>query len=201
MSSAHPLEAEVLDDLAALRASTRGDLRPTSVPLLVFGLLLLVAAALPAATFSLPWSAYWLVAGPLGFALIAARYRRTERDVGVGDLSRHYGVGAIGAAVVVAMVFSVLLLIVSPLAGAGVALMVVSRVTRDGWVAAAGVALLVLGLLEPWFILSNRVFDAAQLFGTPDASETIFRYSRNIVVAAIAAGLLGMGAAARRQGR
>lgn len=41
-------------------------------------------------------------------------------------------------------------------------------------VAAAGVALLVLGILEPWHILSNRVWNVAQIFGDPDGSETIF---------------------------
>lgn len=201
MSSAQPVESEVLDDLAALRAATRSDVRPTSVPLLVFGALLLISAALPDAGFDLWWSAYWVVAGPLAFALIAWRYRKTEADVGVGDLSRQYSVGAIGTAVLIAMVFSVFLLIVSPLAGAGVSLVVVSRVVRDRWVMAAGFALFLLGLLEPWFILSNRVFEVAELFGDFDGSETVFRYSRTIVVAVIAAGLLGAGAVARRQGR
>lgn len=201
MSSAQPIESEVLDDLAALRASTRSDVRPTSVPLFVFGALLLVAAALPDAGFDLPWAAYWLVAGPLGFGLIAWRYRRTEGEVGVGDLSRPYRVGAIGAAVLIGMVFSVFLLLVAPLAGAGVSLIVVSRVARDRWVMAAGLTLLLLGLLEPWFILSNRVIEVAEVFGDFDGSETIFRYSRNIVVAVVAGGLLGTGGVARRQRR
>lgn len=201
MSSAESAEPGVLDDLEALRASTRVDLRPTSVPLIVFGLLLLLAAMLPEATFELPWSAYWAVAGPLGFAFVAYWYRRIEREVGIGDLSRHYAAGAIGTALLIAMAASVFIFFVSPLAGAGVSLLVVARASRGRWIGAVGGVLLVLGLLEPWFILSNRVFEIAQLFGHPDGSEAIFRYSRNVIAGVIAAGVLAAGIIARLQGR
>ena len=197
MTSAQPAAAEILDDLAALRAATRAQLQPTSLPLLVFGVLLLLAAGLPSATFDFPWSAYWLLAAPAGFALIAARYRRIEGDVGLGDRSRHYRLAAVGAAVIAFMIASLLIFLVSPLAGAGVALYAVARATRDGALKVAAAVLILFGLLEPWFILSNRVFEVAGMFGDPDGSEPIFRYSRNIVTAVIALGLLTAGLVAR----
>lgn len=201
MTSAQPAAAEILEDLEALRAATRAQLQPTSLPLLVFGGLLLVAAALPSATFDFPWSAYWLIAAPAGFAIIAARYRRIEAEVGVGNRSRHYRLAAVGAAVIVFMIASLLIFLVSPLAGAGVALYAVARATRDGALTVAAAVLVLFGLLEPWFILSNRVYEVGQLLGDPDGSEMIFRYSRNIVTAVVGLGMVGAGLVARRHRR
>ena len=201
MTSAQPAAAELLHDLDALRASTRAQLQPTSLPLLVFGGLLLIAAALPSATFDFPWSAYWLVAAPGAFAFIAARYRRIEGEVGVGDRSRHYRLAAVGAVVIGFMIASLLIFLVSPLAGAGVALFAVARATRDRGLTVAAAVLVVFGLLEPWFILSNRVYEVGKLVGDPDGSERIFRYSRNIVTAVVALGIIAAGTIARRRGR
>lgn len=201
MTSAQPAAAELLDDLDALRNATRAKLQPTSLPLIVFGTLLLVAAALPSATFDFPWSAYWLAAAPTGFAIIGARYRRIEGEVGVGDRSRHYRLAAVGAAVVGFMIASLLIFIVSPLAGAGVALFAIARATHDGGLTVAAAVLVLFGLLEPWFILSNRVYEVGQLLGNPDGSEPIFRYSRNIVTAVIGLGMVAAGLVARRRRR
>ena len=140
-------------------------------------------------------------AQPAAFAIIAARYRRIEAEVGVGDRSRHYRLAAVGTAVVAFMIASLLIFLVSPLAGAGVALYAVARATRDRGLTVAAAVLVLFGLLEPWFILSNRVYEVGQLFGDPDGSEPIYRYSRNIVTAVIGLGMVIAGLVARLRHR
>lgn len=179
VTSAH----EVLDGLNGLRSRVDADRRSTSFPLVVFGLVTLGAALLPAPTHGMA-PVYWLLAAPIAFTLLWSMYRRRETTVGVGTPARSYGHVAIGFAVISVLVPGLLMIFGAAAAAAGLALAIFGLRQRNRVVAATGLVFGVVVGLEHWSVLTNRVH---ALF----AGSTT--WADNAVMAALGLGLLAIG--------
>jgi hypothetical protein len=156
-----------LDELADVRRKVRADRRPASVPLLVLGAAMMVLVAVKWAvwvTETSEWWAdlYWAVAAPIVFTTIARWYRAVEREVGVRTeraLFRKLALGAVVALVLFPVFVAIPLGL--PYGILGLALLVVAWRLRSGFLAVGALTLGVGGVLETFFVLSNRVHDVA----------------------------------------
>jgi hypothetical protein len=152
----------LLADAERLRRRARGDRHASSVPLLIFGALTVVGAllALPALW---PWGDwYWLLAGPAGFLAVGWWYRRQQARSGIGEGRGSYAV----AGVCTLLVFVLLpLLWIAPLPVVAAGLLVVAVLQRNRYLAAWAAVLGLLGGLERFYVLSNRLYDLAQWLG------------------------------------
>jgi hypothetical protein len=86
---------DMLAETEHLRARARADSHPSSVPLIVFGLLTLVGAphVEAAPLTSLGWL-YWIIAPPAGCLAIMWWYRRHRARTGVGSSQISYLIAA-----------------------------------------------------------------------------------------------------------
>lgn len=75
--------AQTLGELDRLRLQTRRRLEGLSFPLVLFGGLSLVAAALSAAVGEEAQGLFWMLAGPAGGIAVSLHYRRRELDLGI----------------------------------------------------------------------------------------------------------------------
>jgi hypothetical protein len=154
----------LLDDTRRLRRRARADRHPSSVPLLVFAYLTLLGAPLAIARLWPLGQYYWVLAGPAGFLIIGWWYRRQEVRRGVGQGRGSYTLA--GVSVLLALVL-VPFLWFSPLPAVAAGLVAVAVLQRNAylafWVAVFGV----LGTLEQFFVLSNRLGGAAGDLGQP----------------------------------
>lgn len=87
--------AELLGDLGDLRRSTRRSLGAPWYPLLIFGGLTVLSAALVAQVGIGALGAFWLLAGPCGLLAIRRHYRTRERRRGVTGDRRSWAVGIV----------------------------------------------------------------------------------------------------------
>lgn len=141
----------VLDDLQKLRARARRDRRSTSVPLLTFGVLTLLAVAMPdAAVYGVAGSFYWVVAGPVGFGFLAWWYQRHEARSGVGSRARPYLVIAVVLAVAFLLFMGLALLFGGALAAIALGLLGIAAAHRNALLGAAAVVFGTVGVAE-WF--------------------------------------------------
>jgi hypothetical protein len=191
----------LLRDAERLRRRARGDRHASSVPLLIFGAITVIGAplGLPALW---PWGGwFWLLAGPAGFLATGWWYRRQQARSGIGEGRGSYT--AAGVSTLLAFVLLPLVLI-APLPVVAAGLLVVAALQRNRYLAAWALVLGLLGGLEHFFVLSNRLYDLAEWLGW-------FRESRDygpldelgppIVFAALGGLLLAAGLLALRRER
>jgi hypothetical protein len=168
------------------------------VPLLVFGALV----ALSALVVNDGWwwrLGYWVIAGPVGFLLIALVYHRRRLQVGVGAGQGSYAMA--GLLVLVAFVL-VLPLSLASVPTIAAALLVLAVRQRNAFLAVCAVCLGVVGGLEAFDVFDNLLFRAADHLGWFRSEDGYFNGASAIVYGL--AGLLllsaGLAALARERG-
>jgi hypothetical protein len=152
----------LLRDAERLRRRAHGDRHASSVPLLIFGAITVIDAplALPALW---PWGdLFWLLAGPAGFLATGWWYRRQQARSGIGEGRGSYTVA--GASTLLAFVLLPLVWI-APLPVVAAGLLVVAALQRNRYLAAWAAVFGLLGGLEHFFVLSNRLYDLAGWLG------------------------------------
>jgi hypothetical protein len=157
-----PAARALLDDTERLRRRARADRHPSSVPLLVFACLTLFGAPLAVAQLWPLGQYYWAIAGPVGFVLIGWWYRRRQVRSGVGQGRGSYTVA--GVAMVLALVL-VPFLWIAPLPAVAAGLVAIAILQRNAYLASWAAAFGVLGTLEQFLVLSNRLYDLAEWRG------------------------------------
>jgi hypothetical protein len=191
----------LLRDAERLRRRARADRHASSVPLLIFGALTVISAplALPAMW---PWGdEFWLLAGPAGLLAISWWCRRQQARSGVGAGRGSWTVA--GISVLLAFVV-VPLVSIAPLPVVAAGLLVVAALQRNRYLAAWAVVLGVLGGLERFFVLSNRLYDLAEWLGwsrEPGGYWLLDDLTQPIVFAALGGLLLAAGLVALRRER
>jgi hypothetical protein len=191
----------LLRDTERLRRRTRGDRHASSVPLLIFGTLTLISAllALPALW---PWGdLFWLLAGPAGFLATGWWYRRQQARSGVGEGRGSWTVA--GVSTLLAFVLLPLVWI-APLPVVAAGLLVLAALQRNRYLAASAAVLGLLGGLEHFFVLSNRLYDLAQWLGwfpEPRDYGLLDDLGPPVVFAALGGLLLAAGLVALRRER
>jgi hypothetical protein len=151
---------DVLAETEHLRARARADSHPSSVPLLVFGLLALVGA--PLADEPVPiglGSLYWTLAAPAGCLAIAWWYRRHRARTGVGGQQTSYLIAA--PALLVALFLIPLWLYQVPMIA--VALLVIA-IRQQNWYLSAWAAVFgIAGFVLPFYLPMDPVAGFALL--------------------------------------
>lgn len=162
--------ARTLGDLDALRIQTRRRLEGVSYPLVLFGGLSLIAAAMSAVAGEDAQAPFWLFAGPGGGIAVSLHYRRREVELGLARAAWPYVATAV-ALMVGAFVLGALEQPwrVGPWLAIGVGYLVFGWLERSAAVAAMALALAALAVvvgaegLEPVTVLLNGVYGAAFL--------------------------------------
>jgi len=151
----------LLRDAERLRRRARGDRHASSVPLLIFGALTVISA--PLALFLWPVGGWlWLLAGPAGFLATGWWYRRQQTRSGIGEGRGSYtvaGVSTLLAFVLLPVVW------IAPLPVVAAGLLAVAALQRNRYLAAWATVLGLLGGLEHFLVLSNRLYDLAEWLG------------------------------------
>jgi len=187
----------LLDDMRHVKQQARGDRRATSVPLLVFGALAALDAALQLIMHSRTNASLVLLA-PAGFAAIALYYRRHEIAVGVGSWTRSYAIAAVATVAVFLLTVSIFLLFGFYVA-AGIGLLAIAVRQRNLYLGVWAGIYGVVGALEGLSLISNRLYTAADAFGLFRARQGYFSWSHSAVYGALGLMLIGAGLYARRQ--
>ena len=191
----------LLRDAELLRRRARGDRHASSVPLLIFGALTVVSAPLAFPALGLWGELFWLLAGPAGFLATGWWYRRQQARSGIGEGRGSYtvaGVSTLLAFVLVPLVW------IAPLPVVAAGLLVVAALQRNRYLAAWATVLGLLGGLERFFVLSNRLYDLAGWFGwlrEPRDHGLLDDLGQPIVYAALGGLLLAAGLVALRRER
>lgn len=184
---------DLLQEVEGVRRRARADRRATSLPLLVFGSLTLVGALLQ--TLTAPYPNYGLVfLGPIGFALVALCYRRREIRTGVGRPARSYLV----AAVVTLLFVPSFVLLGSPVLS-GLGLLGIAAWQRDRYLGLWAVVCGVVGGLEAFAVLSNRLYDVSDALGFHSDTSGYFSWSSSLVFGMLGLALVLAGLHARRR--
>ncbi|MYS25057.1 hypothetical protein GA0115240_173032 [Streptomyces sp. DvalAA-14] len=152
---------DALTALARIRTAARGDLRLSSVPLLVFGALALGSAPF-AGDLSLVSLLYWSIAGPVGFLLAAWWYRQRRLRVGVGSGHSPYARAALAVLAAFALVLPLMAVQLPTICLVLVALAVRQR---NLYLGAFAVAFGVIGGLEAFAVFDNLMYRAANALG------------------------------------
>lgn len=186
----------LLEELEEVRLRTRNDRRGASLPLLTFGVLAAVDAAVRA------WvdpadGLYWLAAAPAGLAFAGWRLRRREAAVGVGTGSESYTRSGL-ALLVVLLLVPVLLLFGAPLALAGVALGVIGLRRQHVRLVAWGLVIGCVGVLDGFRFLENRLYEVSDRLGLFEATNGYFDAAPAVVALTTSAVLVAAGLVARR---
>lgn len=191
----------LLRDADRLRRRARGDRHASSVPLLLFGALTVISGPLVLPAPGSWGDLFWLLAGPAGFLAIGWWYRRQQARSGVGAGRGSYtvaGVSTLLAFVLVPLVW------IAPLPVVATGLLVVAALQRNGYLAAWAIFLGLLGGLERFYVLSNRLYDLAGWFGwfrEPRDYGLLDDLGQPIVFAALGGLLLAAGLVALRRER
>jgi hypothetical protein len=188
--------SEVLDEVGAVQRRVRGDRRATSVPLIVFGAITLIAAVIEP---MLDWAGtltLFLLA-PIGFVSVALIYRRRQIAFGVGGRERAYTVAAISTL----LLLPILGLALGSYALIGLALVIIATLQRN---LRLGIWALVFGLvggLEHLFLISNRLYSLADTLGINRSKDGYFSWSSSLVFGILALALIVGGLLARHAER
>jgi hypothetical protein len=178
--------------MSAVQRRVRGDRRATSVPLIVFGLLTVMAEV---SSRLVNWAAVLalFLLAPLGFLLVVLIFRRREISLGVGARHRGYLV----AALITLLVLPVLGLLLGEYAFIGCALLVIAALQRNLQLAIWAVAFGVIGGLERFYFFSNRLYSLADAMGFHRSSDGYFSWGSALVYGALGVALIGGGLFAR----
>jgi hypothetical protein len=173
----------LLDDTERLRRRARADRHPSSVPLLVFAYLTLLGAPLAVGRLWPLGQYYWVLAGPVGFLVIGWWYRRQQVRDGVGPGRGSYTVA--GVSVLLALVL-IPLLWFFPLPTVAAGLVAMAVLQRNLYLAFWAVIFGVIGTLEQFFVLSNRLGGLV----TADLGQAVVYGALGVVL--LAAGLVAL---------
>jgi len=153
---------EVLDEVGRLQKLARANRRPSSVPLFIFGALATLSAAFELSDLSYWKLIYWLFAGPTGFLLCAAWYKRQLVTTGVGPGRGSY----MTTGVVLLFSFAIVIpLWVIALPTIGFALLVIAVRQRNTYLAICAILFGVSGFLVSVFTFDNLLYRLADNFG------------------------------------
>ena len=186
--------AAALETANQLQRLAWADRRPSSVPLIVFGSLVVLYGALQDGYGFSPGFLYWLIAGPAGFLICAAWYRRRQEVTGVGPGRGSYL--KTGAVLFVAFAFVIPLSIVA-MPTIGLALFIIAVLQRNTYLAVCAVFFGVLGFLSSIFTFDNLLYRLAYHLGYFRASYGYFTGASTIVyvvwgVLMVVAGLIAL---------
>jgi hypothetical protein len=144
----------LLQDTERLRRRARADRHPSSVPLLVFAYLTLFGAPLAMSRLWPLGQYYWVLAGPVGFLVVGWWYRRQQVRAGVGPGRGSYTLA--GVWVLLALVLLPVLWL-SPYPAVAAGLLTIAVLQRNLWLGFWAVIFGVVGTLEQFFVISNRL--------------------------------------------
>jgi intracellular septation protein A len=173
---------EMLGDVGAVQRRAKGDRRATSVPLIVFGSITLIAAVIEPMVDWAGTLALFLLA-PVGFLSVALIYRRREIAFGLGGRERAYTVAAISTL----LLLSILGLALGSYALVGIALIVIAMLQRNLQLAIWALVFGVVGGLEHLSLISNRLYSLADSLGIYRSNDGYFSWSSSLVF-----GILGL---------
>lgn len=175
---------ETVTEVERLKKLAWADRRASSVPLFVFGGLMIVSAPLNLNGLS-PWRFfYWLMAGPAAFLIVAACYRRRLVRTGVGAGRGSYV--ATGVVLLVAFLLVIPLWIIT-LPTIGFALLLIAVKQHNLYLAICAIFFGVMGGLEQIFVFDNMLYRIANRVGMFHSSYGYFSGASTIVY-----GVLGM---------
>lgn len=173
---------EVLGDVRVVQRRVRGDRRATSVPLIVFGTITLIAAVIEPMVNWAGTLALFLLA-PVGFLSVALIYRRREIAFGLGGRQRAYKVAAISTL----LLLPILGLALGSYALIGLALVIIAMLQRNLQLGIWALVFGVVGGLEHLFLISNRLYSLADVLGINRSNDGYFFWSSSLVF-----GILGL---------
>ena len=173
---------EMLGDAGAVQRRVRGDRRATSVPLIVFGSITLIAAVIEPIVHWAGTLALFLLA-PVGFLSVALIYRRREIALGLGGRDRAYTVAAISTL----LLLPILGLALGSYALVGIALIVIAMLQRNLQLAIWALVFGVVGGLEHLSLISNRLYSLADSLSIYRSNDGYFSWSSSLVF-----GILGL---------
>jgi hypothetical protein len=191
----------LLRDAERLRRRARGDRHASSVPLLIFGGLTVISAPLTLPRLFPLGDVFWLLAGPAGFLVTGWWYRRQQTRSGIGEGRGSWTVAGVSILLALALL-PVVWIAPLPIVGAG--LLVLAVLQRNRYLAAWAAVLGLLGGLERFFVLSNRLNDLAYWLGwfqEPRGQELLLDLASLIVFVALGGLLLAAGLVAWRRER
>jgi intracellular septation protein A len=172
----------MLGDVGAVQRRVKGDRRATSVPLIVFGSITLIAAVIEPMVDWAGTLALFLLA-PVGFLSVALIYRRREIAFGLGGRERAYTVAAISTL----LLLSILGLALGSYALVGIALIVIAMLQRNLQLAIWALVFGVVGGLEHLSLISNRLYSLADSLSIYRSNDGYFSWSSSLVF-----GILGL---------
>ena len=173
---------EMLGDVGAVQRQAKGDRRATSVPLIVFGLITLIAAVIEPMVDWAGTPALFLLA-PVGFLSVALIYRRREITFGLGGRERAYTVAAIS----MLLLLPILGLALGSYALVGIALIIIAMLQRNLQLAIWALVFGVVGGLEHLSLISNRLYSVADSLSIYRSNDGYFSWSSSLVF-----GILGL---------
>jgi hypothetical protein len=183
---------EMLGDAGAVQRRVRGDRRATSVPLIVFGSITLIAAVIRPMVDWAGTLALFLLA-PVGFLSVALIYRRREIALGLGGRDRAYTVAAISTL----LLLPILGLALGSYALVGMALVIIAMLQRNLQLGIWALVFGVVGGLEHLSLISNRLYSFADTLGIYRSSDGYFSWSSSLVFAILGLALIVAGLLAR----
>jgi hypothetical protein len=170
MKMQHQDANDLLREARRLTAHARAARQWTWLPLVVFGGLSLLAAPLYNTSIGL-WApmVYWLVAGPIGYAVCARYHRRRRERTGVGGVP-------VGPYVATGVLLLLCLLVVLPFhlefLAIAVALLVLARRERSRSLAVIAVVFGTLSLVAGLYNTEN-LYPHSRVFGYGDSVEVV----------------------------
>jgi intracellular septation protein A len=173
---------ELLGDVGAVQRRVKGDRRATSVPLIVFGSITLIAAVIEPMVDWAGTLALFLLA-PVGFLSVALIYRRREIAFGLGGRERAYTVAAISTL----LLLPILGLALGSYALVGIALIIIAMLQRNLQLAIWALVFGVVGGVEHLSLISNRLYSLADTLGIYRSNDGYFSWSSSLVF-----GILGL---------
>lgn len=188
-------------DLESLKRRARADRRATSIPLLTFGAIALLGAAVTAGSGTVSnWVFfYWVLAVPAGFGFLAWRQQRRATLTGVGGGNEPYRWFALGFPLLFVIPFG-FLVITFPLAAIAAALLYVAARQHNRYLGICAAVFGVVGTLEVSFAaVRNRLYDVALALGFQKEQYGYFSWAEALAIGLLAGFLLGAGLVARRR--
>ena len=171
---------EQLMEIGRLKRLAWADRRPSSIPLFVFGSLVIFAAPLEYSDLSNWRLFYWLIAGPVGFFLTAAWYRHRRVLTGVGAGRGSYLTAGV---ILLASFLIVIPLWIIALPTIGAALLVIAVRQRNAYLAACAVFFGVVGFLTEIFTFDNLLYRLANSLGLYRKTDGYFTGASTVVYA------------------
>ncbi|MGP3925532.1 hypothetical protein [Streptomyces sp. 8N616] len=170
--------SEVLAETEKLRRRARGDRRASSVPLITFGAIILLSAPFYYVPFGPLWRSdqlYWVLALPVGFAAIALWYRYRRTRTGIGPGRGTYSAAAFGTALTALPGLGLIWVYAGPLTTIGLALLALTLLQRNGYLAVCAAALGITGWMVNSHMLIGRLNDTVeQIVGRPSHDGFIY---------------------------